>query len=83
MRFKKIFLSLFLSITLLFTGCGKITLPTNANATFENFTLGLFKEDISTTTLGLHYTLEHPAAYGVTDIPITLGSFETNAMILW
>ena len=78
MHFKKRILALFLSIPILFTGCSNISLPSNANAAFENFTLGLFKEDITSTALGLHYTLENPEAYGITDIPITLGTFETT-----
>ena len=78
MRFNKRILSLLLSISFLFTGCREINLPSNANSAFENFTLQLFKEDIASTTLGLHYTLENPEAYGITNIPITLGNFETN-----
>lgn len=79
MHYKKRILSLLLFIALFITGCGKISLPTNANAAFENFTLELFKEDIASTTLGLHYTLENPEKYGITDIPITLGNFSINA----
>lgn len=78
MRFKKKLLSLLISFLLLLTACSNFTLPTNVNTAFENFTLQLFKDDISSTTLGLHYTLEHPENYGITNIPITLGTFDTD-----
>lgn len=78
MRFKKRFLPLLLSLVFLLTACTNYTLPTNANTAFENFTLQLFKEDITSTTLGLHYTLEHPEAYGITNFPISLGTFKNN-----
>ena len=78
MRFKTKILSIIFLPILLLTGCSNFPFPTNANVAFENFTLSLFKEDIVSTTLGLHYTLEHPEAYGITDVPITLGTFETD-----
>ena len=78
MRFKTKILSIIFLPILLLTGCSNFSFPTNANVAFENFTLSLFKEDIASTTLGLHYTLEHPEAYGITDVPITLGTFETD-----
>ena len=78
MRFKTKILSIIFLPILLLTGCSNFSFPTNANVAFENFALSLFKEDIASTTLGLHYTLEHPEAYGITDVPITLGTFETD-----
>lgn len=76
MKSKKTILSLLLALSLFVGGCSKI--PTNANAAFRNFTLGLFRDDVSSNALGLHYTLKDPAAYGITDIPITLGTFTTS-----
>ena len=75
MRFKKRLLSLFLVITLLLTGCRNFSIPTNANTAFQNFTLNFFKEEVSSNTINLHYTLKHPEKYGITDIPISLGNF--------
>ena len=78
MRFKKSILSLFLSTSLLISGCSNFSIPTNADAAFENFTLNLFRQDVASSTLGLHYTLQNPSAYGIEDIPITFGSFDVN-----
>ena len=76
MNAKKLFFSLFLSISLLAGGCSRI--PTNANTAFRNFTLNLFREDVSSTTLGLHYTLLEPESFGISETITTLGTFETN-----
>ena len=79
MHFRKRLLSLLTSCSLLFTGCAKISIPTNANAAFENFTLNLFQQDVSSSTLGLHYTLQNPDTYGIENAPITFGSFHTDS----
>ena len=78
MQRKRFLLSLLLSICVLLTSCNKLFLPTNADVAFENFTLNLFREDVSSNTLGLHYSLKEPSAYGIENVPITLGSFETD-----
>ncbi len=78
MNFKKIFTSLLLTCTLLLTSCGKISIPTNANTAFQNFTLCLFQEEVASNTINLHYSLNEPERYGITDAPVTLGSFDFN-----
>ena len=76
MKSKKSLLASVLILVLLLTSCSK--LPNNANAAFRNFTLQLFRNDLSASTLGLHYTLQNPKAYGITETPITFGSFQTH-----
>ncbi len=76
MKRQKIILSILLVCSLIFTACSQI--PSNANAAFRNFTLQLFRNDVSASTLGLHYTLKNPKAYGITNAPITFGSFQTS-----
>ena len=78
MKLRKRLLACSLSVLLFITGCTKFTIPTNANAAFKNFTLCLFQEEVSSNTINLHYSLQHPEKYGITDIPITLGSFDFN-----
>lgn len=78
MNFKKIFTSLLLTCTLLLTSCGQISIPTNANTAFQNFTLCLFQEEVASNTINLHYSLNEPEKYGITDAPVTLGSFDFN-----
>lgn len=46
-----------------------------ALASFDEFTLSLFREEIIDNTLNLHYTLEDPSSYGISDYPLTLGEF--------
>ena len=76
MKANKFLVSIYFILLLSLTGCEKI--PTNANTAFRNYTLGLFREDVSSNALGLHYTLEHPETYGITNVPKTFGSFPTS-----
>lgn len=81
MKLKKRYLpciSIFLLLILLITGCSARTIPTNANAAFSNFTMNLFRQDVASTTIGLHYTLQNPEDYGIKKIPITYGSFAVD-----
>ncbi len=66
MRFFRHFSAItFLTICLL-TGCSSISVPANANTSFRNFTLNLFQSEVSSTTIGLHYSLQNPERYGIT-----------------
>mgnify|MGYP003461321277 CR=1 FL=1 len=75
MNMKKRLICILLSISLFLTGCSKIIIPTNANAAFENFTYSLFQQEVTSNTINLHYSLQDPNKYGITETPITLGSF--------
>ena len=75
MKLKRYFFSFFTSFFLLLTGCANITIPTNANTAFRNYTLCLFQEEVAANTINLHYSLKEPEKYGITDSPITFGSF--------
>lgn len=78
MRLQNRLIALFLTISLLLSGCGNFSLPTNANTAFENFTLCYFQEGVTSNTINLHYSLYEPEKYGITEIPITFGSFDFN-----
>lgn len=78
MKFKKRFLALGMSLVFLIVGCSNISIPTNANTAFKNFTFCLFQQEVASNTINLHYTLKEPEKYGITNAPITLGSFDFN-----
>lgn len=78
MSLKKRLISLLLTLTILLTGCENFSLPTNANTAFQNFTLSLFQQEVCANTVNLHYSLLEPEKYGITDIPITFGSYDLN-----
>lgn len=83
MKIKRFLYTCMLICTLFFTGCSNISIPTNANTAFRNFTLCLFQEEVSSNTINLHYSLQEPEKYGITDVPVTFGSFsfsETAAL---
>lgn len=78
MKFKKRFLALALSLIFFIVGCSNISIPTNANTAFKNFTFCLFQQEVASNTINLHYTLKEPEKYGITNAPITLGSYDFN-----
>lgn len=78
MKINKKFLTLIITCTIFLTGCSKISIPTNANTAFRNFTLCVFQQEVSSNTINLHYTLQEPTKYGIVDSPITLGSYDMN-----
>lgn len=47
----------------------------NENLDFEAYTHALFCREVSGDTISLHYTLKNPSAYGITDTPVSLGSY--------
>lgn len=51
----------------------------NETSDFQDYTNQLFVQEISSNTLNLHYTLEDYSAYGITNPPITLGTFTTDS----
>ena len=78
MSLRKRIISLFLALCLTLSGCGNFSIPTNANTAFKNFTLGLFQQEVSSNAINLHYTLQEPEKYGITQFPMTLGSYDMN-----
>lgn len=77
---KKYILLLTILCSTLLTSCANFTIPTNANTAFQNFTLCLFQQEVSSNTINLHYSLQNPEKYGITDAPITLGAFQSDSI---
>ncbi len=50
----------------------------NENQQFEEYTYNLFCQEVSGNTISLHYTLKNPAAYGITNAPVSIGSCTTD-----
>lgn len=48
-------------------------LPTPTPA-FGQFLENVFRDEVSTNTISLHYSLANPAEYGITNVPVTLGT---------
>lgn len=78
MKFRKRILTVILSVILFLVGCSNISIPTNANTAFKNFTFSLFQQEVSSNTINLHYSLAEPEKYGITSSVTTLGSFDFN-----
>lgn len=54
----------------------------NAADSFRTFTTSLFQNEITASTLNLHYTLEHPENFGITDYPISYGAVSEASLVL-
>lgn len=92
-RKTSVFLLIFSMLVFSLTGCrasgGKTyeswnpenesTQAADEQEAFNQFTREIFCEQISENTLNLHYILEDPAAYGISDYPLTLGEFSQKA----
>lgn len=83
--FKRAIFLLFLPLCVLFCACGNLPTETPPDSayvsgipsptpSFSEFTTGIFIEEVSLDTISLHYSLSSPENYGITEIPITLGS---------
>ena len=57
-------------LTLSFIGCSQ-----TENKSFEEFTHELFINEITANLINLHYTIENPSEYGITDYEVSLGDF--------
>ena len=76
-----IFLIPLLLCCLTLSGCDtEQEATTTSSAELETFMDDLFREQITSNTLTLHYTLKNPADYGITNITPTLGNYDTSTL---
>ncbi len=52
-----------------------------ASGEFQSFTQTMFQKEITASTLTLHYTLENPTDYGITDYQVTYGNTENISLV--
>ena len=64
-------------LALPFSGCASTK---NDSERFEKFTHDAFVDSISQSLLDLHYTLSDPEAYGIKNVPATLGRYDLAEM---
>lgn len=80
--FKKHILPILISIFLIsfsLSGCSANNTAA-INESFRKFTLSLFQQEASSSTINLHYTLQTPSEYGILDAPVTYGSFIADSV---
>lgn len=74
-------ISVMLVVCLLLTGCtGHGQDGDEIPKDFDEYTDGLFLEDISQNTINLHYTLAYPENYGIEDYEVNLGDLSLEEM---
>lgn len=71
------FALLVLFTALLLSKCALSHSTVNVDASFEAFTEELFRQELSSNTISLHYTLKNPDTYDIETVPVTYG--EMNA----
>lgn len=52
------------------------------NLRFKTYTYNLFCEEVSGNTISLHYTLKNPAAYGIENVPVSIGNISTDSVMI-
>ena len=46
---------------------------------FSSFASSFFRQELSGNTLNLHYTLKDPSAFDMEDLPVSLGTYNSDA----
>lgn len=81
---KKIFIPIFLLLFFLSVSVSRYSAPPDSEDTvssslaensFDDFATELFKKEISSNTLNLHYTLVQPENFGIFDYEVCLGNY--------
>lgn len=73
-RLRSISLCIFFLLSIPLTGCSSSVPGTSgASLSFESFCDRLFREEVSSNTINLHFTLSDPKPYGIENPPVTLG----------
>lgn len=72
---KHCFLIIFAISSLLLTACHRTNDTGTADKDFQAFTRSLFCQEVVSSTITLHYTLQNPSEYGITTVPVTYGNF--------
>ena len=74
---KKLLVPSVLISCLLMTGCKPSS--ESENTAFTAFTNQLFCQEVASSTISLHYTLENPSSYGLENVPISYGNLSTDS----
>ena len=76
LRLFAVFLAFLLSLE---TGCAGKPGNIQAQQAFSDYTDQIFRSEVASSTLNMHYTLAHPEDYGITDYSITYGNVSAEA----
>lgn len=75
---KNFLVSILLTSIFLLTGCQHFSSPESEDTAFNQFTNQLFCQEVSSSTISLHYTLENPSAYELENVPVSYGTLSTD-----
>lgn len=67
------------SVLSFLTGCGTEGGTENENIRFEKYTNDFFCQEVSSSTISLHYTLKEPEKYGISEGKATFGNVVYNS----
>ncbi len=77
MKFFQKKFSILLLFFLLLSGCAQPS-SHDVNTSFTQFTNALFRQEVASNTISLHYTLEHPESYNLTTLPVSYGTISSD-----
>lgn len=75
---RSFWISCFLIFALLLSGCNVSKSSASENTRFTQFTNDLFCQEVSSSTINLHYTLQNPSTYDLENVPVTYGHLSTD-----
>lgn len=67
----------FFFTSVMLSGCQSRS-PEAQNEAFQKFTQEVFCEEVTSNTISVHYSLKNPKNYGIEEIPVTFGAYETD-----
>lgn len=71
------FFILIICLMSLFFGCNRKKCSTVSS--FNNYLNNIFRSELTSNTINLHYTLKNPASYGIKKYPITLNKYSKKS----
>ena len=75
---KRTLLIVFATCLSLLTSCALRPEVVQTNRSFQEFTTQLFQQEVASNTISLHFTLQDPSAFGISNAPVTFGSYDIN-----
>lgn len=59
--------------------CALVSQSQDKNEAFERLTRQIFCQEVSSSSISLHYTLRNPEAYGLENLPVSYGEMKTSS----
>ena len=75
---KRVLLTILITCLSLLASCTSQIESIYTERDFQDFTKQLFRQEVASNTVSLHFTLQDPSAFGIDDAPVTFGSYDID-----